>query len=95
MFVTATGGPGTSGLDAKDSYTAAFDPSIPQHFDVIFFDQCVGNNFVLFMVSPQRMNGAAACVSTYLGTQMPLACFGDRQLLACCRHPATPSCPRK
>ena len=39
MFVTATGGPGTSGLDAKDSYTAAFDPSIPQHFDVVFFDQ--------------------------------------------------------
>jgi pimeloyl-ACP methyl ester carboxylesterase len=39
MFVTATGGPGTSGLDAKDSYTAAFDPSIPEHFDIVFFDQ--------------------------------------------------------
>ncbi len=39
MFVTVTGGPGTSGLDAKDSYTAAFDPSIPRHFDVVFFDQ--------------------------------------------------------
>jgi pimeloyl-ACP methyl ester carboxylesterase len=39
MFVTATGGPGYSGLDAADSYTAAFDPSIPEHFDIVFFDQ--------------------------------------------------------
>jgi pimeloyl-ACP methyl ester carboxylesterase len=39
MFVTATGGPGTSGLDAKDSYTAAFDASIRKSFDIVFFDQ--------------------------------------------------------
>ncbi|MBI3240968.1 MAG: alpha/beta fold hydrolase [Chloroflexi bacterium] len=39
MFVTATGGPGTSGLSAADSYTAAFDPSIPKRFDIVFFDQ--------------------------------------------------------
>lgn len=39
MFVTATGGPGTSGLQAADDYTAAFDPSIPEHFDIVFFDQ--------------------------------------------------------
>jgi pimeloyl-ACP methyl ester carboxylesterase len=39
MFVTATGGPGTSGLAAKDSYTAAFDPSIRKRFDIVFFDQ--------------------------------------------------------
>jgi len=39
MFVTATGGPGTSGLAAKDSYTAAFDSSIPRRFDIVFFDQ--------------------------------------------------------
>ena len=39
MFVTATGGPGTSGLQSADNYTAAFDPSIPEHFDIIFFDQ--------------------------------------------------------
>ncbi len=39
MFVTATGGPGTAGLLSADSYTAAFDPSIPEHFDVVFFDQ--------------------------------------------------------
>jgi pimeloyl-ACP methyl ester carboxylesterase len=39
MFVTVTGGPGYSGLDAADSYTAAFDPSIPEHFDIVFFDQ--------------------------------------------------------
>jgi pimeloyl-ACP methyl ester carboxylesterase len=39
MFVTVTGGPGTSGLASADSYTAAFDPSIPEHFDIVFFDQ--------------------------------------------------------
>ena len=39
MFVTVTGGPGTSGLLSADSYTSAFDPSIPEHFDIVFFDQ--------------------------------------------------------
>jgi pimeloyl-ACP methyl ester carboxylesterase len=39
MFVTATGGPGTAGLLSADDYTAAFDPSIPEHFDIVFFDQ--------------------------------------------------------
>jgi pimeloyl-ACP methyl ester carboxylesterase len=39
MFVTVTGGPGTSGLLSADGYTAAFDPSIPEHFDIVFFDQ--------------------------------------------------------
>ena len=39
MFVTATGGPGYSGIASADSYTAAFDPSIPEAFDIVFFDQ--------------------------------------------------------
>jgi pimeloyl-ACP methyl ester carboxylesterase len=39
MFVTATGGPGSAGLASADSYTAAFDPAIPEHFDIVFFDQ--------------------------------------------------------
>jgi len=39
MFVTANGGPGASGLMTADSYTSTFDPSIPEHFDIIFFDQ--------------------------------------------------------
>lgn len=39
MFVTATGGPGTAGLMSADSYTTYFDPSIPEHFDIVFFDQ--------------------------------------------------------
>lgn len=39
MFVTATGGPGSAGLASADSYTAGFDPSIPEHFDIVFFDQ--------------------------------------------------------
>ncbi|HLO32168.1 MAG TPA: alpha/beta fold hydrolase [Anaerolineales bacterium] len=39
MFVTATGGPGTSGVLLADSYTAGFDPSIPEAFDIVFFDQ--------------------------------------------------------
>ncbi|GAB4580082.1 MAG: hypothetical protein Fur0022_28210 [Anaerolineales bacterium] len=39
MFVTATGGPGIAGLTSADSYTSYFDPSIPEHFDIVFFDQ--------------------------------------------------------
>ena len=39
MFVTATGGPGTSGVLLADSYSAGFDPSIFESFDVVFFDQ--------------------------------------------------------
>ena len=39
MFVTATGGPGYSGVAAADPYTTAFDPSIPEAFDLVFFDQ--------------------------------------------------------
>ena len=39
VFVTATGGPGTSGLLSADDYTAAFDPAIPENFDIVFFDQ--------------------------------------------------------
>lgn len=39
MFVTAVGGPGYFGLSYADSYTAAFDPSITEHFDIVFFDQ--------------------------------------------------------
>jgi len=39
VFVTVTGGPGTSGLAAADGYTEAFDPRIPRHYDIVFFDQ--------------------------------------------------------
>ena len=39
MFVTVTGGPGSAGLQSADSYTGAFDPSIPENFDIVFFDQ--------------------------------------------------------
>lgn len=39
MFVTAIGGPGGSGLMSADNYTSYFDPSIPENFDIVFFDQ--------------------------------------------------------
>lgn len=39
MFVTATGGPGTTGIAYADSYTEAFHPDIPNKFDIVFFDQ--------------------------------------------------------
>ena len=39
MFVTVVGGPGGSGLAVADGYTAAFDRSILESFDVVFFDQ--------------------------------------------------------
>jgi len=39
MFVTAVGGPGGSGLQSADYYTSAFDESITENFDIVFFDQ--------------------------------------------------------
>ncbi len=39
MLVVATGGPGTAGLLSADSYVASYDPSIPEYFDIVFFDQ--------------------------------------------------------
>ena len=39
MFVTATGGPGTAGVQLADSYSAGFDPGILDAFDIVFFDQ--------------------------------------------------------
>src|SRR5215211_3799941 len=39
MFVTATGGPGTSGVLLADSYSAGFDPSILQAFVTLRFDE--------------------------------------------------------
>jgi len=38
-FVTATGGPGTSGIAVADSYTSLYDPAISEQFDMVFFDQ--------------------------------------------------------
>jgi pimeloyl-ACP methyl ester carboxylesterase len=38
-FVTATGGPGSSGIAVADSYTSALDPAISGSYDVVFFDQ--------------------------------------------------------
>src|SRR5687767_10420902 len=39
MFVTATGGPGTSGVLLADFYSSGFDSSIFEAFDIVFFDQ--------------------------------------------------------
>ena len=39
VFVTATGGPGSSGIASADSYTEAIDPAIPESHDIVFFDQ--------------------------------------------------------
>ena len=39
VFVTVTGGPGTSGIAAADSYTSAFDEGIVRDYDIVFFDQ--------------------------------------------------------
>ena len=39
VFVTATGGPGYSGLDAADGYTDAFAEAITDSYDIVFFDQ--------------------------------------------------------
>jgi len=39
VFVTVTGGPGTSGIAAADGYTELFDPGIVRDYDIVFFDQ--------------------------------------------------------
>ena len=39
MLAYATGGPGTAGTLYADAYKDYFDPSIPEHFDLVFFDQ--------------------------------------------------------
>jgi pimeloyl-ACP methyl ester carboxylesterase len=39
MFVTATGGPGLSGVLSADYYSYGFDTSIFESFDIVFFDQ--------------------------------------------------------
>ncbi|MEI4273116.1 alpha/beta hydrolase [Klenkia sp. LSe6-5] len=39
VFVTATGGPGSSGLAAADAYSSSFPDEVRQGFDVVFFDQ--------------------------------------------------------
>lgn len=39
LYVTATGGPGLSGLAAADWYSSYFDPTIWEHYDLVFFDQ--------------------------------------------------------
>ncbi|MCA2000972.1 MAG: alpha/beta hydrolase [Chloroflexi bacterium] len=67
MFVTATGGPGSAGLASADSYTAAFDPSLPEHFDIVFFDQRgVGLSGGL-----QCVNAAAAFYSVSWNAEAP------------------------
>lgn len=39
MFVTATGGPGYSGVSSADPYLAGFSEDIVNAFDIVFFDQ--------------------------------------------------------
>jgi pimeloyl-ACP methyl ester carboxylesterase len=39
VFLTATGGPGTSGIASAVSYTEAFAPGIRARYDIAFFDQ--------------------------------------------------------
>lgn len=38
-YVVITGGPGSSGIAAADSYTSYYPASIPEHFDIVFIDQ--------------------------------------------------------
>ena len=39
VFVTVTGGPGTSGISAADGYTSVFDERIVEDYDIVFLDQ--------------------------------------------------------
>jgi pimeloyl-ACP methyl ester carboxylesterase len=74
VFVTATGGPGTSGIASADSYTEALDPAIPEAYDIVFFDQRgVG------------ISGGLACpdsAATYYRVDATTAFGIDREILA-------------
>ncbi len=39
LYVTATGGPGSSGIASADSYASSFAHGVLDRFDVVFFDQ--------------------------------------------------------
>ena len=74
VFVTVTGGPGTAGLASADSYTAGFDPRIPEQYDIVFFDQRgVGQSEVLqcpnaalaFYTAPALPTASAAQARAY------------------------------
>ncbi|HEX7472037.1 MAG TPA: alpha/beta fold hydrolase [Candidatus Limnocylindrales bacterium] len=39
VFVTITGGPGSSGLASAEDYTSAFATSVTDHYDIVFLDQ--------------------------------------------------------
>jgi pimeloyl-ACP methyl ester carboxylesterase len=39
LFVTATGGPGTSGVGLADYYTSYVDESVLENYDIVFYDQ--------------------------------------------------------
>ena len=39
VFVTITGGPGTSGLDSAEDYTSGFEPALTDYNDIVFLDQ--------------------------------------------------------
>jgi pimeloyl-ACP methyl ester carboxylesterase len=74
VLVTVTGGPGTAGLASADSYTAAFDPRIPEQYDIVFFDQRgVGQSEALqcpgaalaFYTTPALPTVSAAQASAY------------------------------
>ena len=39
VFVTITGGPGSSGLASAEDYSSAFATSVTDHYDIVFLDQ--------------------------------------------------------
>jgi pimeloyl-ACP methyl ester carboxylesterase len=39
VIVIATGGPGSSGIAVADDYASYFDAAVPEHYDLVFFDQ--------------------------------------------------------
>ena len=39
VLVTATGGPGSSGIASADGYMASMPPEVTDHYDLVFFDQ--------------------------------------------------------
>ena len=81
VFVTITGGPGTSGLASADDYTSSFESSVTDYNDIVFLDQrgvglsqplgCPVATAAYYQtdqnpIDPAQFDGAASDAQTYV-----------------------------
>ncbi len=82
VFVTVTGGPGTSGIAVADSYTEALDPRIVRDYDIVFFDQRGTGQSVPFECPDASLAFATSPHTPALDTASARAYAGDARTYA-------------